>query len=243
VAVLAGVLVAWRILHHPVPVVEPSLLRVRTFAWSNAAALTYGTAFGASLLISVLWVQDVWHYRPLVAGLAIAPGPLTAGPFTVVADRLARRLPLGVVTAFGCLVFGAGAVFLLATVGEHPHFASEFLPGWMIGGAGVGLTLPAILSSATANLPPARVATGSAVVSMSRQIGMALGVSILVAVLGSPVGWAATHAAFQAGWWAVAAISAVAAVSALGMTPRQAAVEVAVGEQLVAATVDSGVTA
>ncbi|MGW0627077.1 hypothetical protein [Streptomyces sp. NPDC002758] len=63
------------------------------------------------------------------------------------------------------------------STGTAPHYLSEMLPGWMIGGAGVGLALPTILAAATADLPPHRAATGSAVVNMSRQIGTALGVA------------------------------------------------------------------
>ena len=43
-------------------------------------------------------------------------------------------------------------------------------------GVGVGLTLPAMMASATSELPPESFATGSAVVNMLRQVGLAIGV-------------------------------------------------------------------
>jgi hypothetical protein len=55
---------------------------------------------------------------------------------------------------------------------------------------------------------------------MSRQIGTALGVSLLIAVLGTPVGYLAAHQAFQHGWWALAVTALAAAITAPGMTPR-----------------------
>lgn len=105
-------------------------------------------------------------------------------------------------------------------LGNEPAYVAELLSVSIIGGAGVGLALPTILSAATADLPPARAATGSAVVNMSRQVGSVLGVSVLVALLGSPVGAAAVDAAFDHVGWALAGASLLAAGTAIGLTPR-----------------------
>ena len=185
---------------HPVPVVEPALLRVRAFAWSNATALLFAVAFAASLLSVVLWLQQVWGYSAIKTGLAIAPGPLMVPLFAALAHRFAARVPVGIVVSVGCVLFAAGSLITAARVGPVPDYAADLLPGWLVGGAGVGLALPSILSSATADLPASRAATGSAVVNMNRQIGTALGVSLLVAVLGTPVGYlAATRRSSTAG--------------------------------------------
>ena len=206
---------------HDLPVIELSLLRVRTFAWSNATAVLFNLAFGASLLAMVLWLQDVWHYSAIRTGLAVAPGPLMVPIFTVIAQRLSKKVPAGRLAALGCALFAAGILAASLSVGAHPHYASGILPGWLIGGAGVGFAFPTIMSAATADLPAARAATGSAVVSMSRQIGLVLGVSVFVAVLGSPVGYDATHAGFQHAWWVLVGADLAAAVTALGMSPSR----------------------
>ena len=92
---------------HPLPVVEPALLRVRTFAWSNATAVLFSLAFGAGLLGAVLWLQDVWGWSALKTGLAIAPGPLMVPIFAAVAQRLAARGAGGLLAFAGCLLFAA----------------------------------------------------------------------------------------------------------------------------------------
>ncbi len=207
---------------HEAPVVEPALLRVRPFAWANVTALLFGVPFAAALLTNILWMQDVWHYSAVRVGFAIAPGPMMVPIFAAVAHRLAARIPVGVLVAAGCALLGVGSVTTSALVGARANYAGEVLPGWLIGGIGVGLALPSILSSATADLPAARAATGSAVVNMSRQVGTALGVSLVIAVLGNPVGYSAAHAAFRHTWWTLAAVALLAAVAAPGMSPRPA---------------------
>jgi EmrB/QacA subfamily drug resistance transporter len=206
---------------HEAPVIAPALLRVRAFAWANVTALLFAVPFAAALLTNILWLQLVWHYSAIKTGFAVAPGPMMVPPFAAVAHRLSRRIPIGILVSLGCLLFAVGTTITSLRVGPTPHYATELLPGWLIGGAGVGFALPAILSSATADLPAAQAATGSAVVNMSRQIGTALGVSLVVAVLGTPIGYAAAHTAFQHTWTILAAVAVLAALTAPPMTPAQ----------------------
>jgi hypothetical protein len=55
-------------------------------------------------------------------------------------------------------------------------------------GIGVGLTLATMMATAASSLSPQSFATGSAVINMIRQTGLALGVAVLIAVLDSPTG-------------------------------------------------------
>jgi MFS family permease len=166
--------------------VEPELLRSRPFALANAGALLFFMAFGAMLLSSVLFLTEVWHHSVLRAGLEISPGPATAALFAVPAGLLAGRVGERVTGTAGALLFAAGGAWWVSHMGVSPDYAGAYLPGMVIGGAGVGLVLPSLTSAATAALPPDRFATGSAVLSMSRQIGVALGVAVLVSLIGTP---------------------------------------------------------
>src|SRR5260221_3558976 len=60
---------------------------------------------------------------------------------------------------------------------------THLLPSQLLGGAGVGLTIPALLGAGSASLPAARFGTGSGILNMARQIGTVLGVAALVAIL------------------------------------------------------------
>ena len=217
----AGLLVMFvaRCVRHPLPVIEVDLLRVRAFAAANVAALVFFTGFASMLLGSVLFLTRVWHEGALTAGLQIAPGPLMAAVFSVPAGLLTVRYGPRNVAVPGALLFGIGALWWLTQLASTPHYAGGFLPGMLIGGAGVGLTLPTLANAVAAGLPPHRFATGSAVFAMSRQLGAALGVAVFIAALGTP-GRGQALAAFQRGWALMLGASLFAALAAATIGPR-----------------------
>jgi EmrB/QacA subfamily drug resistance transporter len=203
-------LFVWRSSHHPAPVIELSMLRVRSVAVANAAAAVFFAGFAAMLLAAVLFLTQVWGYSILSAGLAIAPGPLVAAITAVPAGRLAGRLGPRIPATAGGLIFAAGFAWSLAFVGADPAYASDWLPGFLLGGIGVGLVLPSLPTAATAPLPPDRFATGTAVFAMSRQIGSAIGLAIFVAIVGDAAGVALLDGLRDA-WWFILGAGLVAA--------------------------------
>jgi EmrB/QacA subfamily drug resistance transporter len=202
---------------HPAPIVEPDLLRVRAFRTATLGSLLFFVAFTAMLLASVLFLTEVWRRDILTTGLMIAPGPALAALFAIPGARLGARFGPGPVGAAGAALFALGGAIWLARLGTGVHYATDYLPSIVIGGAGVGLVLPSLTSAAVAALPPARLATGIAVQTTGRQIGSALGVAVLVAVLGT-----AGPAHDFAGAWTLMIISAVAAALTLARLGRAA---------------------
>ena len=172
------------------------------------------------LLSIVLWMQDVWGWSALKTGLGVAPGPVMVPIFTfLVTGRLLARYGPAVVIGAGATVFAAGILWWATVVQLHPNYL-QILPGMLVTGIGVGLTLPSLMSTAAASLPPPSFATGSAVVNMLRQVGFAVGVAMLVAVLGTPLGAAAELTAFRHGWYAAAGAGLAAAVAAVILRRR-----------------------
>jgi EmrB/QacA subfamily drug resistance transporter len=216
-------LFVWRSAHHRSPVVELEILRVRSFALANLGSFLFFAAFSAMLLAGVLFLTGPWHYSVLQAGLLLVPGPAFAALFSFPAGKLGDRFGQRAVGTPGALLFALGCAWWATRVGAPRDYAGEMLPGLIVTGIGVGLTIPSLSSAAAASLPPHRFATGIAVFGMSRQIGAALGVAVLIAILGTgPIG----VDAFTDGWtfMAFTSVAAALAMIALGRVrvPEQA---------------------
>ena len=173
---------------HPIPVIELPMLRIRSVAVANLAALVFFAGFAAMLLSSVLLLTQVWGYSTLTAGLAIAPGPLTAAIVAIPTGRIVAKIGPRVPGTLGGLLFASGFAWNMTQVGPSPDYVGAFLPGFILGGIGVGLTLASQPAAATSELPPDRFATGTAIFGMARQLGSALGVAVLVAIVSDRVG-------------------------------------------------------
>jgi MFS family permease len=216
--VVASALFALHTLRHRNPLIDRALFKLRPFVGASAVAVFFSAAFGAMLLSRVLWMQDVWHWSALTTGLAIAPGPLMVPLFSfLVAGRLTTRLGAGPVIAAGSTVFAAGAAWWALAIGMRPDYAGEMLGGMLLTGIGVGLTLPTLMATGASSLPPHAFATGSAVVNMLRQVGLAIGVAALIAVIGAPRSPLATLIAYEHATWMVAAIAFVGGMVGLGL--------------------------
>jgi EmrB/QacA subfamily drug resistance transporter len=202
------VLFAAHCARHHNPLIDPMLFRLRPFTSASIVAFFFSASFGAMLLSRVLWAQDVWHWSALVTGLSIAPGPLMVPLVSFgLTGRLTARLGPGPVIAAGSTIFAAGALWWALAVGLHVDYAGEMLGGMLLTGIGVGLTLPTMMATGTSSLPPHSLATGSAVVNMFRQIGLAVGVAILIAILGTPHSPLASVEVYRRAWGVVAAIA------------------------------------
>ena len=196
-ALFAGFVASSR--RHRSPLIDPLLLRVRSFNVGTAATVVAGFGFYAYLLTNILWLQYVWGYDVLRAGLALVPGALVAA---VVASRLgplADRYGYRFFVVPGALCWAAAYLWYHQRVGLQPAFWAEWMPGQVLSGIGVGATLPLLGSASLAAVPGGRYATASAVSSSARQLGGVLGIAVLVVILGDPTPATAVDA-FRDGW-------------------------------------------
>jgi EmrB/QacA subfamily drug resistance transporter len=230
--IVAGVLAVGfvqRSRRHPEPVVDPALFRERSFTVANLSTLVYAAGFFPMLLGNILFLTSVWEYSIMRAGLAVTPGPLVVAVVAGPAGRLAGRVGFRPVLLAGAACFATGLGWYVANVGTTPAYLTEWLPGTLIVGLGVGLTFPVLSAAAVSALPPHRFAVGSAVNQTARQVGGALGIAVLVMLLGEPSGPADALERFNR-LWVYGATTAIASglIGSLIRRPspaRRAAVE------------------
>ncbi|BBA96136.1 putative membrane transport protein [Actinacidiphila reveromycinica] len=187
------------------PVMDLSLFRVRQFRLVNAASLLFSTAFYGMLLANIVFLQTGWHYSVLRAALANAPGPVVVTLLARQSSKLAGRIGPRPVLLAGAVVWGATLAGFALAVGEQPQWLTHWLPLSVGTGVAIGCTLPVQSGAAVAQLPPARFAVGSAISASFRQLGAVLGVSLFVALLGTPAPTALVSA-YHHVWWVLGAV-------------------------------------
>jgi EmrB/QacA subfamily drug resistance transporter len=166
------------------PAVDLSLFADRNYRLANLATCFFAIAFTAMFFTFVFFLTLRWHYSLLQAGLAITPGPLMVIPVAIAAGRIAdRRGHRGLLVAGG-LVFALGGILLYSALESPPAFLTTWLPRAAVTGTAVGLVLPSLSGAAVHGLLPARFALGSAINQAVRQIGSAIGVGLVIALLG-----------------------------------------------------------
>jgi EmrB/QacA subfamily drug resistance transporter len=223
VAVAAAAMFVQRLLHRRNPAIDPQLLRSRGANMANLSMLALGAGFASYALINVLFLTDVWQYSILRAGLALTPGPVIAFVAAAISSRVAERIDPRVVLVAGALVWGEGVLWMIAVVGGHPHFLYQWLPGMVVLGIGAGMAFPNLSAAAVGASPPQMFAMASALNTLARQVGFAIGVAGTVTLIGTPAPSEA-FAAFHRAWWFAACCFLVASLGCLAVgRPRRVA--------------------
>ncbi|TDB90325.1 MFS transporter [Actinomadura sp. KC216] len=168
---------------HPVPAVEISLWRGRRFAAANVISFGYGMAMLPWLLVGVLYLTEVWHYSELEAGLAQSPGAVTAAASALLFPRLFGRYGPRVPIVAGASAMVATAVWIYLGLTAEPNFLGFWLPTGLLVGIGMGALATGSASAAALAVEPVRFAGAIGLNTAARQVGGALGVASLAAIL------------------------------------------------------------
>lgn len=157
------------------------LFKYRQFSMGALVAFIYGAGlFGSTYLLPV-YMQMALNYSPSDAGLVLLPAGIVLAVTIVVAGRLADRFPPNVLVSIGLFLLVLS--FALMATGSRTT-AYLTLVGWaIIGRVGLGFVLPALSLGAMRGLDPDLIAQGASTVNFLRQLGGALGVSLVGVVL------------------------------------------------------------
>lgn len=173
--ILAFVLVLWRSLRHPNPVVDLSILASRNFALALCLALLFGLGnYGLTFAIPV-FLTSVRDYNSLDVGTVMSVFGAASIAATFIVPRLVRILPLRAVLALGLGLYGLSLI--LAMPITHEWGFDQFLATQVIRGFASILVIVPVTDFALKELPPARLNAASSLYDMAIIIGGTLGIA------------------------------------------------------------------
>ena len=150
-------------------------------------------------LANVLFLTGVWHYSVLKAGLALTPGPFVTAATAQVSSAVVQRVGHRPVLIAGGLIWGGGLLWLIERMTVTPQYLTVFLPGVVLLGLGTGTLFPNLTGAAVASAPGESYGSATGLNSVARQVGAALGVALVVTIIGTPSPLTALSA-FQHAW-------------------------------------------
>ncbi|BCY08019.1 MFS transporter [Actinoplanes sp. L3-i22] len=193
-AALAGLL--WWEPRRAEPLIDLALFRGPPFSGAVLIAICAFAALSGFLFLNTLYLQETRGLSALAAGLWTLPLAAANVLMSPVSGRLVgargTRLPLQLA--------GAGmALGMLPLIWAGPDTPIwPLLLGYLVFGLGFGLVNTPITNTAVSGMPRERAGVAAAIASTSRQVGSALGVAVIGAVLVS--------GSMRAGWWILFAL-------------------------------------
>ena len=215
-------------LRQRLPMLDLSLFRNPTFAGANATMMLVALAmFGVFFFVS-LYMQNILGYSATQAGATFLPMTLLIVLIAPVAGRLSDRIGSRWLMGSGMTLL-ALSLLVFARLDETSTFWN-ILPGGLLGGIGMGLTMTPTTAAGMGSVPMDKAGVGAAVMNSMRQVGGALGLAVMGAIVASQVNVASTSprfpaqfvAGYQRGLEVAAAIAFAAAILAVLTVRRHA---------------------
>ncbi|WP_246855216.1 MFS transporter [Cellulomonas sp. Y8] len=182
---LAGFLVAEARSDHPA--LPLRLFRWRPFAAVNLATLLVYAALTGIFFFLPVTLQVVTGWSPLAAGIASLPVTLLMLLLSAQGGALGARIGPRIPMTVGPLLAGAGAV-LLGGIGRDAHYLLDVLPGVLLVGLGLVLTVAPLTATALAAAPDHLAGVASATNNAVARVAGLLAVAVLPLVAGVGAG-------------------------------------------------------
>jgi EmrB/QacA subfamily drug resistance transporter len=165
------------------PMLDLSLFRNPTFAGANATAMLVTLAMFGVFFFMSLYVQEILGYSPVEAGAIFLPMTLLIMFIAPLAGKATDRIGARWLMASGMTLI-AISLLLFSRLGLEASFWG-LLPGLAVGGLGMAITMTPMTTAAIGSVPVAKAGVGSGVLNTFRQVGGALGIAIMGAILTS----------------------------------------------------------
>ena len=202
------------------PLVRLGILRSGTLVRANLGMAAVFGAYVAFQFVGTLYLQQMLGWSPVETALAFLPGGLLVAFGAPRIGPLVDRYGTARIILVGAISFVVGYALFLR-IGETLTYAAVFLPSMILVGVGFALCFPTLNIQATAGVANHEQGLASGLVNTSFQVGGAIGLAIVTAVVSSNT--SGTDAAsmldgFRPG------IAVVTAIAALGLAVAVAGV-------------------
>jgi EmrB/QacA subfamily drug resistance transporter len=209
-AVALGAFV-WLELHQRLPMMDLNLFRNPTFAGANTVMLLVALAmFGVFFFVS-LYMQNILGFSAVQAGAAFLPMTLLIMFVAPIAGKLSDRVGSRWLMTTG-MVLLAVQLFYYSTLGVDEGFF-DLLPGLLIGGLGMAITMAPTAAAVVGSVPVDKSGVGSAILNSMRQVGGALGIALMGAIMAAQIGDDRTPQAFVDGFSTTLLVSGLIALA------------------------------
>jgi EmrB/QacA subfamily drug resistance transporter len=192
------------------PMLDLSLFRINSFVGANVVALLVSLGmFGVFFFVS-LYVQNILGYSPTKAGAIFLPMTILIIVLAPITGKLSDRIG-------GRWLMGGGMTLLGISLLLYQRMTVDsgfwtLLPSLILGGIGMAMTMSPMTSTAMGSVPVDKAGVGSGVLNSFRQMGGALGIAIMGAIVASylsaPASTAAGRQEFVDGLHAALLVSA-----------------------------------
>jgi MFS family permease len=209
------------------PMLKLSLFASRQFTAINIATVVFYGALAAAGYLLVLRCELTLNYTATAAGAVLIPSSVIFLVLSPVSGALVRRIgPRRLMTA-GILAVAVGFVWL-ALAGPAGTYAETILPGVLLWGLGLGLTVTPLTAAVLAAVSDADLGEASAISDVASRLGGAIMTALVPVLIGVQAGRSLTEAlahGYRPAMIVLAGLCLVAAViSAIYVQDRKTAV-------------------
>ncbi|WP_245938055.1 MFS transporter [Williamsia limnetica] len=181
--VLSATFIAVEIRHRH-PLLRLGILRSLTLVHANLAAAAMFGGYVAFQFVVTLYLQDSLGWSPIQMSLGFLPAGLLVVASAFFMDRILDRISTRILIAAGFVAFLVGYLWFLR-VEPGASYVVFLLPTIVFLGLGFAITFPSVNSQATAGVSDDEQGLASGLVNTSIQIGGALMMAVITAILGS----------------------------------------------------------